>query len=362
MSNNTKLFIKVLRFISKPKFNALATKFQSDKRYRKFFSYQHLVAFVFAQFNNTSSLRELNWAMQMNCNLKKVLHLDSLNLSSLSRANNHRTYRLFENIFFYLLARHASNLTNSEITLFKVIDGTFLTLSSKLFSWANFSPDTKAVKLTFCLDLSKEIPEQVIINVGEADDNSEILKLNLHPGFTYIFDRGYCSHAVYSHFNKNHILFITRLLTSWSYEIKEEFPIEKGTNILSDELITLGKNEEMVKGDLRLITLINDKDEIIQFLTNRFDLKAKEITEIYRERWNIELFFRWVKQYLRIKRFLGTRPNAVYSQIYIALITYLLTVLLRLTTNSHLSNLEIFRIIKYNLFQPIKNVCLFGYD
>jgi transposase len=298
----------------------------------------------------------------MNCNLKKVLHLDSLNLSSLSRANNHRTYRLFENIFFYLLVRHSSNLSNSEISLFKVIDGTFLTLSSKLFSWANFSPDTKAVKLTFCLDLSKEIPEQVIINVGEADDNAEILKLNLHPGFTYIFDRGYCSQAVYSHFNKNHILFITRLLTSWSYEIKEEFPIEKGTNILSDELITLGKNQQRVKGDLRSITLINDKDEIIHFLTNRFDLKAKEITEIYRERWNIELFFRWVKQYLRIKRFLGTSPNAVYSQIYLALITYLLTVLLKLTTNCNLSNLEIFRIIKYNLFQPIKNVCLFGYD
>ena len=377
MSNNTKLFIKVLRFISKPKFNALVIKFQSDKRYRKFFSYQHLGAFVFAQFNNTSSLRELSWAMQVNCNLKKVLHCDSINLSSLSRANlktqtsgNHRTYRLFENIFFYLLARHASNLPNSEINLFKVIDGTFLTLSSKLFHWANFSPDTKAIKLTFCLDLSKEIPEQVIINVGEADDNAEILKLNLRPGFTYIFDRGYCSHDVYSHFNENHIPFITRLLTSWSYEIKQKFPIEKepalskakGTNLLSDELITLGKNEEMVKGDLRLITLINDKDEIIQFLTNRFDLEAKEITEIYRERWNIELFFRWVKQYLRIKRFLGTSPNAVYSQIYIALITYLLTVLLRLTTNSHLSNLEIFRIIKYNLFQPIKNVCLFGYD
>ncbi|MCK4428123.1 MAG: IS4 family transposase [candidate division Zixibacteria bacterium] len=361
MYNNTKLFIKVLRFISKPKFNALVQKFQTDKHYRKFFSYQHLLAFVFAQFNNTTSLRELNWAMHMNCNLKRVLHFDSLNLSSLSRANDHRSYRLFENIFFYLLIRHASNLSNSEIRLFKIIDGTFLTLSSKLFSWAN-PAFGGAVKLTFCLDLSKEIPEQVIINVGEADDNVEILKLNLHPGFTYIFDRGYCSHEVYSHFNENHIFFITRLPAFWSYEIKEEFPIEKGTNILSDELIKLGKNEQMVKGDLRLITLINDKDEIIQFLTNRFDLKAEEIAEIYRKRWEIELFFRWVKQYLRIKRFLGTTPNAVYSQIYIALITYLLTVLFKLSLNCKLSNLEIFRIIKHNLFQPIKNVCLYGYD
>jgi IS4 transposase len=198
--------------------------------------------------------------------------------------------------------------------------------------------------------------------VGEADDNAEILKLNLHPGFTYIFDRGYCSHTVYSHFNENHIFFITRLPAFWSYEIKEKFPIEEGTNILSDELITLGKNEQRVKGDLRLITLINDKGEIIQFLTNRLDLKATEIAEIYRRRWDIELFFRWVKQYLRIKRFLGTSPNAVYSQIFIALITYLLTVLLKLTTNCNLSNLDIFRIIKHNLFQPIKNVCLFGYD
>jgi hypothetical protein len=209
----------------------------------------------------------------MNCNLKKVLHVDSIppkapacqslagrdlpmaeNLSSLSRANNHRSYQLFESLFFYLLNRHASNLSNSETTLFKVIDGTFppanlwrvgLTLSSKLFSWANFSPDTKAVKLTFCLDLSKEIPEQVTINVGEADDNAEILKLNLHPGFTYIFDRGYCSHEVYSHFNENGIFFITRLPSPWSHETKEEFEIEKepalseakGTNILSDKLI-----------------------------------------------------------------------------------------------------------------------------
>jgi transposase len=211
------------------------------------------------------------------------------------------------------------------------------------------------------LDLSKEIPEQVFINVGEADDNAEILKLKLHPGFTYIFDRGYCSHTVYSHFNENGIFFITRLPPRWSYETKEEFEIEKGTNIVSDKLIKLGKNQQEVKGDLRLITLINDKDEIIQFLTNRFDLKATEIAEIYRKRWNIELFFRWVKQYLRIKRFLGTTPNAVYSQIYIALITYLLTVLFKLTVNSNLSNLDIFRIIKHNLFQPIKNVCLYGY-
>lgn len=362
MSNNTKLFIKVLRFISKAKFNALVQKLQSDKHYRKFFSYQHFLAFVFAQFNNTASLRELSWAIKMNCSLKKVLQVDSLNLSSLSRANNHRTYRLFENIFFYLLARHASNLSNSEITLFKIIDGTFLTLSSKLFSWAKFSPDTKAVKLTFCLDKSLEIPEQVTINVGEADDNAEILKLKLHPGFTYIFDRGYCSHAVYSHFNENGIFFITRLPPRWSYETIEEFEIEKGTNILSDKLIKLGKNQQEVKGNLRLIALINDKDEIIQFLTNRFDLKATEIAEIYRKRWDIELFFRWVKQYLRIKRFLGTSPNAVYSQIFIALITYLLTLMLKLTTNCNLSNLDIFRIIKHNLFQPIKNMCLFGYD
>jgi transposase len=351
----------MLRFISKPKFNAFVKRFQSDKHYRKFFSYQHFVAFVFAQFNTTTSLRELNSAINRHSNLQKILHLGSINLSSLSRANNHRPYQLFENLFFYLLNRHASNLSNSEGHVFKIIDGTFITLSSKLFSWAKFSPDTKAIKLTFCINWSKEIPEQVIINVGEADDNSEILKLNLHPGFTYIFDRGYCSHEVYSHFNENHIFFITRLPTFWSYEIKEEFPIEKGTNILSDELITLGKNEQRVKGDLRLITLINDKDEIIHFLTNRFDLKAEEITEIYRERWNIELFFRWVKQYLRIKKFWGTSPNAVYSQIYIALITYLLTVLFKLTVNSRLSNLDIFRIIKHNLFQPIKNVCLYGY-
>jgi hypothetical protein len=87
------------------------------------------------------------------------------------------------------------------------------------------------------LDLSKEIPEQVFINVGEADDNAEILELKLHPGFTYIFDRGYCRHTVYSHFNENGIFFITRLSPRWSYETKEEFEIEKGTNIVSDKLI-----------------------------------------------------------------------------------------------------------------------------
>jgi len=362
MYNNTKLFTKMLRFISKPKFNAFVKKFQSDKHYRKFFSYQHFLAFVFAQFSSTTTLRELHSAMNMHPGLKKILHLGSINLSSLSRANNHRSYQLFENRFFYLLIRHASNLSNSEISLFKVIDGTFLTLSSKLFSWAKFSPDTKAVKLTFCMDLFKEIPEQVIINVGEADDNKEILKLNLMPGFTYIFDRGYCSHDVYSHFNSNNIFFITRLPPSWSYEVKAEFKIEKGTNILSDKLIKLGKNQEEVKGDLRLVSLINDKNEIIEFLTNRFDLKATGVAEIYKKRWTIELFFRWVKQYLRIKRFLGTSLNAVYSQIYIALITYLLTVMFKSRFNSQLSNLEIFRIIKYNLFQPIKNVYLYGYD
>jgi len=212
-------------------------------------------------------------------------------------------------LFFYLLNRHASNLSNSEGALFKIIDGTFLTLSSKLFSWANFSPDTKAVKLTFCIDWSKEIPEQVIINVGEADDNKEIIKLNLIPGFTYIFDRGYCSHEVYSHFNEKGKFFITRLPPSWSYETKEEFKPEKGTNIVSDKLIKLGKNQEEVKGNLRLVTLINAKNEIIQFLTNRFDLKAEEIAEIYRKRWKIELFFRWVKQYLRIKRCVCIHTN-----------------------------------------------------
>ena len=309
MFNNTKLFTIMLRFISKPKFNALVKRFHSDKHYRKFFSYEHLLAFVFAQFDNTASLRELNLAINMNSDLKKVLHLDSINLSSLSRANNHRPYKIFENLFLYLLHRHASNLSNSEGTVFKIIDGTFLPLSSKLFHWANFSPDTKAIKLTFCMDWPKEIPEQVIINVGEADDNSEILKLNLHPGFTYIFDRGYCSHAVYSHFNENSIFFITRLPAFWSYETKEEFNIEEGTSIVSDKLIKLGKNQEEVKGNLRLITLINAQNEIIQFLTNRFDLKAEEIAEIYRERWNIELFFRWVKQFLRIKRCVCIHTN-----------------------------------------------------
>ena len=234
----------MLRFISKPKFNAFVRKFQADRHYRKFFSYQHFQVFMFAQYSTTTSLRELHSAMNMHSDLKKILHLGSLNLSSLSRANNHRPYKLFESLFFYLLNRHASNLPNSERTLFKVIDGTFLTLSSKLFSWAKFSPDTKAVKLTFCMDLFKEIPEQVIINVGEADDNKEILKLNLMPGFTYIFDRGYCSHDVYSHFNSNNIFFITRLPSSWSYEVKAEFKIEKETNILSDKLIKSRQRRE----------------------------------------------------------------------------------------------------------------------
>jgi len=190
----------------------------------------------------------------------------------------------------------------------------------------------------------------------------KILKLNLHPGFTYIFDRGYCSHTVYSHFNECHIFFITRLPAFWSYETKEELQIEPGTNIRSDKLIQLGKNEEMVKGNLRSITLINAQNEIIRFLTNRSDLKAKEIAEIYRKRWDIQLFCRGVKQYLRIKRCLGTSPKAVYSQIYIALIAYLLTILFKSTLNRQLSHWEMRRSIKYNLFQPIKNLCLYRYD
>ena len=123
MYNNTKLFTKMLRFISKPKFNAFVRKFQADRHYRKFFSYQHFQVFMFAQYSTTISLRELHSAMNMHSDLKKILHLGSLNLSSLSRANNHRPYKLFESLFFYLLNRHASNLSNSERTLFKVIDG-----------------------------------------------------------------------------------------------------------------------------------------------------------------------------------------------------------------------------------------------
>ncbi|SHL03259.1 IS4 family transposase [Flavobacterium xanthum] len=347
-NNNKPLLGQILDLVPRWLLESCIKKHQSDKGCSKYKTYDQFVALTFGQLNKCYTLSDISTGIGVCQSFIMDLGLSqSPARSTMSDGNKKRTWKVYESLYIKLLSHydkvlkkdnHRTIIQEIKDHSIKLIDSTTISLCLSMFDWAKFRTAKGGIKIHTCFDDALQIPD--LINITEAKTHdSKGLGQNVFPKNTIIVeDRAYFDFALMLNriFAQN--IFVTRIKTNTDYTIiKElELPIDKDQDILKDEIITLsGKKAIETKineHDLRLVTVYRAEDnKVIHIITNNLDWTARTIADLYKKRWDIELFFKAMKQNLQIKTFLGTSENAVKSQIYVALISYLLLELINRT-------------------------------
>jgi hypothetical protein len=275
----------------------------------------------------------------------------------LSYANAHRPWQFFETVFYQTLAR-VKNLAEFRQKKFRFknplfsIDSSTIELCLKVFDWAHFRRAKGAVKLHLLLDHAGYLPCWAYLSDGKFADIKAARMLNLPAGAIVVMDRGYNDYTLFGSWCTDGVYFVTRLKDNADYQVVQSLEPKPGKNIIADEIIRFNapKSWEKCPHHLRLVSFYNaEKDEILHFLTNNFKLAASTIAAIYKERWQIELFFKAIKQNLKVKTFLGTNENAVKSQLWTALLASLLLKFLQLKSSFDWSLSSLAALLRMNL-------------
>ena len=356
MAHHNTVFAQMLKFIPRHEFESLAHQYHSGRRLRKMTRWTQFVAMATAQLSGRHSLRDV--ASNITAQARKLYHLgmSAVSRSSLSRVNASQPYQLYEALFAKLLARcqaHAPKHNFRFKNKLYSLDASTIDLCLKVFPWARCRATKGAVKLHVGLDHEGLLPAFVAMTEGKTDDLSTARALRLPKGSIVVMDRGYTDYAWYKQLNNNGIFFVTRLKTNARYRVIERRTVLKNKGLTCDQTIELtGARAKHCPIRLRRISY-KDANTGIQytFLTNHFKLAARTIADIYKARWQIELFFKWIKQNLKIKSFLGTSKNAVMTQIWVAMCVYLLLSYIRFLNHIQPSLQQMLRLLQLNLFE-----------
>ena len=369
------IFKQIIDLIPQNLFRKCVQKYQSDKYCSRYFTYDQFVSGLFGQLNRCLSLREIAIGIDQSPEFLSDIGLNqSPAKSSMSAGNEKRNYQVFEELYYSLVKYFRSSLQNRperkvikevENYAIKIVDATIMTVSLGLFSWAKYRTAKGGIKAHVSLDEATMLPD--IVNISEAKKSDRRGVDNFHyPKDTIVVDdRGYFDCKLFKIRIEDQNWFVTRLKDNILYStVKElDLPDDKDQHILKDEIIYLtGKAAE--KNNLnttqlrRVVVYIpeekNTEDRVIVLITNNLEWEAATIAELYKIRWSIETFFKLIKQNLQIKTFIGTSENACKSQIFIALICYLLLELIRrtLSTTNHC----------FGHFVTLIRVCLTQYN
>ena len=356
MAHHNTVFAQMLKFIPRHEFESLAHQHHSGRRLRKMTRWTQFVAMATAQLSGRHSLRDV--ASNMAAQARKLYHLGirSVSRSSLSRVNESQPYELYEALFAKLLARcqarapkHPFKFKNKLYSL----DASTIDLCLSVFPWAKFRATKGAVKLHVGLDHEGLLPAFVAITDGKTHDITAARALSLPKGSIVVMDRGYNDYAWYNQLNNNGISFVTRLKTNARYRVIERRKALKTKGLTCDQTIQLtGARAKNGPFRLRLIGYQDANTGIhYTFLTNHFTLAASTIADIYKARWQIELFFKWIKQNLKVKSFLGASKNAVMTQIWVAMCVYLLLSYIKFLNHIQPSLQQMLRLLQLNLFE-----------
>ena len=368
MAYHTTILGQMLQLVSRLEFQSIVYRYKGDYRARKLRCWDQFVYLIIGQLGNRDSLREtISASHSLAC---KLYHLGTSKLcrSTLSDANNKRTFEIYRELFFRTLEKVQNVAPKYKLKLPRklfVMDSTTIDLCFQLFPWARFRKTKAAVKIHTVLQVDGLLPTFLHITDGKTHDAKAAKELNLPEGSFVVFDRGYNDFNLFKSFTDSNIRFVTRNKSNAKYSVIKSQPVEPNTGVISDEIIefTGYLSKQKYPNQLRLIRY-HDKEtnKKLTFLTNDFKLDAKTIADIYKARWEIELFFKTVKQNLKIKRFIGTGRNAVMTQIWIAMIAYLLTSYYKFIHKTKTSIQTIIRLVQINLFErkPLKDLIQFN--
>lgn len=360
MHRFSSIFSQLLQLFPRLEFEQAVRKHRSDYAAKGFTSWGQFVAMLFCQFGRAHSLREICGGLA-SCE-GKLKHLgvpDSPKRSTLAYANANRPWSLYQTVFEQLLAKcQASGAGRRGCKKFRFknklvsLDSSVIDLSLSLFDWAQFRRTKGAVKLHLLLDHDGYLPSFAVVTNGKTSDIKVARRLRFERGTVVVMDRGYIDYGWFVQLALQGVYFVTRLKDNAAFDVVENRPVPKGTHVLNDQVVYFHAQAVPDREHFFRIVEIWDeeKQRSFTFLTNNFDFAAPTIAAIYKDRWAVELFFKAIKQNLKIKTFLGTNANAVKTQIWTALIAMLVLRYLQLLSTFGWSLSNLAALLRHQLF------------
>jgi len=341
---------------SRYEFQKAVSETKAEYHARGFSSWNHFVSMLFGQLSGQDSLRGIEAGLATQGASLYHAGVGPVHRSTLAYANEHRSHELFKKIFFAMLSKcqpiapgHKFRFKNPLYS----IDNTIIALCLSLYDWAKFRSFKGAVKLHVKLSHAGYLPTFMIMTNGKDNDTVPAPSIPLEKGDIAVFDMGYCNFPWYKSLDDKGVIFVTRMKKNAVYSVIENRDVSSFKNILSDQIIRPSSKYIIDKypGNLRRIRSRDpETGKAISILTNNFTWSAKTIAQIYKERWQIELFFKAIKQQLKVKSFVGTSKNALLSQLWVALIAYLLLAYLKFKSKFAWSLYTLCSVLPTNLF------------
>lgn len=329
MAHHSTVLSQLLQLLPRHEFETLARQHHQGRRLRRMSRWNQFIALATAQLTGRCSLRDIVHSLKVQA--RKLYHLGCgrISRSSLGRVNEQQPASLFEAVFGRLLNR-CQTVAPPHGRRFKAklysLDASMIDLTLKLFPWADYQARKGAIKLHLGLDHGGHLPSFVHVTEGRCHEIGWARELDLPAGSVVVFDRGFTDYEWWKSLDDKEIRFVTRLKRDARYSVVESRNVQWKENVIADQVIRLTSRKAKALGlVLRRIEYLDPETEkLLVFVTNDLKLAASTIADIYRQRWQIELFFKWIKQNLRVKAFIGRSRNAVLSQLWVAMIVYLL--------------------------------------
>lgn len=362
MNQGKYVFSQIIEFIPRYQFDKLVRQYKGDWHVKSLNSYNHLLYLLFGQLTGCDSLRDICLCLEVHS--KILYHLGfrkTVNHTSLSRANEKRDYRIFEGLGICLMEivrPMYSKMRLSEITIDNVIyalDSTTISTSIKLAAWALGKYSKGAVKMHTLLDLRGSIPTNIHITDGKWHDSNELDVLIPEPYAFYVMDKAYVDFEALFRFHQAQSFWVSRPKENMKFKTIEQMETpDAESGIIEDARIRVTgyKSSKLYPEDMRFVRVYDPvNDTIVDFISNNFEVSALEITNIYRHRWDIEVFFKWIKQNIVVKTLWGYSENAVKVHLWVAIISYLIVARIKTEYNSPYSITEVATLIRISALE-----------
>jgi len=356
MNKGRPVILQMQSLISRFEFEKLVKEYKTDKNVRTFSTWNLLKVMLFVHCSGKKSLRDICVSFASMSSRLYHLGIGGLSRNNLSNSLARRDAGLFEKLFYQLLQKVVNETGVRKDRRFKfkndviAIDSTTISLCVSLCEWASFRSTKGGVKIHTMYDVKRQMPEFMVVTEAQQHDTVPVADMPLKAQTIYVLDRGYLSFAILENINETKAFFVTRIKENTQYGVIMKNKSTDSSILYDAEISFMGSKSDDYSGPLRLVRYKNPDDgKVYEFITNNMDLSPATIAVIYKSRWDIELFFKWIKQNLKIKSFFGTSKNAILIQIWTAAIAYLLISYIHFLSKTALSITDVFRVVGFNI-------------
>ena len=367
MNSGHTVFRQLLQYLPRHEFNVCVSRYRGEYWAKRFSTFDQFLCLAYAQMAGRESLRDIQTCL--NSHKEKLYHIGfrgDVSRTTLADANERRDWRIFQD-FGQILIGIAQELYKGDPLAIELkqplyaFDSTTIDLCLSLFPWAEFRKTKAAIKMHTLIDLRGIIPTFVAITTGKVNDVKLLDKMPVQEDAIYTMDRGYVDYARLYAIHKQGAFFVIRAKDNLKFKRLYSAPKDRETGVRADQVITLvtKKSKKGYPERLRRVSYVDkERNKRLVFLSNNFDIPAKTVADVYKHRWQVELFFKWIKQHLRFKRFYGTSENAVKSQIWVGLCIYLLVAIAKKRLDVPCTLYTFLQILEVNLFErkPISSL------